>query len=115
MALYLILEPIFKVHPVIKLDIQQHPFVVQVADAKRQDFRMFCKSGEEFVLCVGGPGVFVERLFIDYVEIVGAGFCFDGNLKPTILLDCFVEALDLIEGEVIVKANGQSAEDTHIY
>ena len=90
----------------VKLDVEVDGGLPQVANAEGQYLITLRKSREIFVLSPNHPRILMEWSFINNMKIILRTLSLDGDLVSTVLLHGFMEALDLILGQVVVESDG---------
>lgn len=90
----------------IELDIEEDGSLSEISNAKGDDGATLCVGWVMFVLCHGGPGIFMYWLVLNNMEIVFWGLSLDGDLVAGIFFYALVEALYLVAMEIVVEAYG---------
>lgn len=95
---YSCLKTVLEEDSVVELDVKVNGLLVKIADTKGDDSVLTWKCRILFELSSNRPGIFVNGLILDYMEIVQGCFTSYWDLVSTIFFDALVKALNLVSG-----------------
>ena len=106
MALHIVLKGVLEEKSVIKLYIEEDGSLSEISNTKGDDGATLRVGWVVFVLCHGGPGIFVNWLVLNNMEIVFWGFSLDGYLVSRVFFYALVEAPNLVPMQIVVESYG---------